>query len=201
MIRGWYFKTFEFNSSEAHQYINWPTFSHIFPFKAPNITEFRTTDTILHQHGHSQMDISKQNETHDVVLQLLQKIWGSLLSIWQHHQNVKLIRSVERLAAKKPFFLYHTIGKGMLNLTAKADKPLTVMDWPPQSPDLNVIEEVLDHLDTDVKDSLILKTNSQNCWRKTSLIFQIYQNLPLTYIQFSSDFLYTERTGLGPKCR
>ena len=28
-----------------------------------------------------------------------------------------------------------------------ADKTLTVMDWPPQSPDLNIIEAVCDHQD------------------------------------------------------
>ena len=28
-----------------------------------------------------------------------------------------------------------------------ADKTLKVMDWPPQSPDLNIMEAVLDHLD------------------------------------------------------
>ena len=31
-----------------------------------------------------------------------------------------------------------------------ADKTLTVMDWPPQSPDLNIIEAVWDHLDREI---------------------------------------------------
>ena len=31
-----------------------------------------------------------------------------------------------------------------------ADKTLTVMDWPPQSPDLNIIETVWDHLDREI---------------------------------------------------
>ena len=31
-----------------------------------------------------------------------------------------------------------------------ADKMLTVMDWPPHSPDLNIIEAVWDHLDREI---------------------------------------------------
>lgn len=167
MIRGLYFKTLEFNSMEADQYANWPTFSHIVPFKVPSITEFRTTDTILHQQGHSYMDISKQNDTHTAVFQLLQKTLrviaqdlaassgrqvGQKWSLWT-------VSSQESFSSS-----YHTVGKGMLNLTAKADKLLAVVDWSPQSPDLNVNrEEILDYLDEDVKDSLILKMNSQNC--------------------------------------
>ena len=30
------------------------------------------------------------------------------------------------------------------------DKTLTVMDWPPQSPDLNIIEAEWDHLDREI---------------------------------------------------
>lgn len=34
---------------------------------------------------------------------------------------------------------------------ANADKPLTVMDWLPESPDLNIMEAAWDHLDRQKK--------------------------------------------------
>ena len=33
------------------------------------------------------------------------------------------------------------------------NKTLTVMDWPPQSPDLNIIEAVWNHLDQEINQS------------------------------------------------
>ena len=52
-----------------------------------------------------------------------------------------------------------------------ADKILTVMDWPPHSPDLNIIEAVWDHLDRE-RNKIHLKKNSGKCWKKPGIIYQ-----------------------------
>ena len=41
------------------------------------------------------------------------------------------------------------------------DKTLTVMDWPPQSPDLNITEAVWDHLDRERNKG---QPKSKECW-------------------------------------
>ena len=56
-----------------------------------------------------------------------------------------------------------------------ADKTLTVIDWPPQSADLNIIEAVRDHLDRQINKGLKSK---EELWE---VLNEALYNIPKDY--------------------
>ena len=58
----------------------------------------------------------------------------------------------------------------------KADKTLTVIDWPPQSPDLNIIEVEWDHLDRERN-----KGQSKSKEKLWEVLNEVQYNIPEDY--------------------
>jgi len=65
-----------------------------------------------------------------------------------------------------------------------ADKTLTAMDWPPQSPDLNIIEAVWDHLDRERNKRQ--PTSKEELWE---VLKEAWYNIPEDYFRKLQDSL------------
>ena len=66
-----------------------------------------------------------------------------------------------------------------------ADKTLTVIDWPPKSPDLNIIEAVWDHLDRERN-----KRQSKSKEELWEVLKEAWYNIPKDYLRKLQDSFF-----------